>query len=50
VKVLLTGLLVREFGGKTFAVALACLCVLVAPGYLLTDILQEVWPRWKHYN
>ena len=39
VKVLLTGLLVREFGGKTFAVAISCLCVLVAPGYLLVDTL-----------
>ena len=38
-KILLTGLMVREFGGKTFAAMLACLCVLVAPGYLLTDTL-----------
>jgi hypothetical protein len=38
-KVLLTGWMVREFGGKTFAVTLACLCLLVAPGYLLTDTL-----------
>lgn len=36
-KVLLTGLLVREFGGRRFAVALACLCVLVAPAYLGID-------------
>lgn len=38
-KVLLTGLLVREFGGGKFAAALACLCVLVAPIYLGIDTL-----------
>lgn len=38
-KVLLTGLLVREFGGGRFACALACLCVLVAPVYLVSDTL-----------
>ena len=37
VKVLLTGLMVREFGGRRFAVALACLCVMVAPIYLGID-------------
>lgn len=37
VKVLLTGLMVREFGGGRFAVVLACLCVLIAPGYLSID-------------
>jgi len=38
-KVLLTGLLAREFGGKRFAVALACLCVIIAPSYLASDNL-----------
>lgn len=37
VKVFLTGLLVLEFGGRRFAVALACLCVLIAPAYLAVD-------------
>jgi len=36
-KVFLTGLLVIEFGGKRFAVALACISVLVAPAYLGID-------------
>lgn len=36
-KVFLTGLLTREFGGKRFAVFLACLCVLCAPVYLGVD-------------
>lgn len=36
-KVLLTGLLIREFGGKRFAVLLGCLCVIVAPAYLALD-------------
>ncbi len=36
-KVLLTGLIVKEFGGKRFAVILACLSVLVAPIYLGMD-------------
>ncbi len=35
--VFLTGLLVIEFGGKRFAVVLACICVLVAPAYLAVD-------------
>lgn len=35
-KVLLTGLLARELGGRGFAVALACLCVLVG-GHLVLD-------------
>jgi len=38
-KVLLTGLLVREFGGGRVACAAACLCVLVAPIYLGIDTL-----------
>ncbi len=41
-KVLLTGLMVHEFGGRHFAVMLACLCVLVAPGYLGIDTLFSV--------
>jgi 4-amino-4-deoxy-L-arabinose transferase-like glycosyltransferase len=35
-KVLLTGLIARELGGRRFAVALACVCVLVG-GYLALD-------------
>lgn len=38
-KVFLTALLVKEFGGKTFAAFLACLCVLCAPVYLAIDNL-----------
>ena len=37
--ILLTGLIARELGGGRFAVALACLCVLVAPVYLIMDSL-----------
>jgi hypothetical protein len=37
VKVLLTGLMVREFGGRRFALILACLCVMGAPVYLGID-------------
>jgi hypothetical protein len=33
--ILLTGLIARELGGGRFAVALACLCVLVAPIWLI---------------
>lgn len=36
-KVLLTGLIVKEFGGKRYAIILACLSVLVAPVYLSID-------------
>lgn len=36
-KIFLTGLLVKEFGGKRFATFLACLCVLCAPIYLGID-------------
>lgn len=40
-RVLLTGLMARELGGKRFAVALACLCALIAPIYLaLGDFLS----------
>jgi hypothetical protein len=41
-KIFLTGLLVREFGGKSFAVILACVCVLVAPAYLAVDNLLSM--------
>jgi 4-amino-4-deoxy-L-arabinose transferase-like glycosyltransferase len=41
-KIILTGLLVREFGGKHFATLLACLCVLVAPMYLAMDNLLSM--------
>jgi hypothetical protein len=37
VKVLLTGLLAIEFGADAFGAALACLCVLAAPVYLVID-------------
>jgi hypothetical protein len=36
-KIILTGLLVREFGGRRLATLLACLCVLAAPVYLVND-------------
>ncbi len=36
-KVLLTGLIVRELGGKWFATLLACLGVLLVPVYLVID-------------
>lgn len=42
VKVLLTGLLGREFGGRRFSVALACLCVVLAPVYLTIDNLLSM--------
>ncbi|MEP6902357.1 MAG: glycosyltransferase family 39 protein [Actinomycetota bacterium] len=38
-KVFLTALLVKEFGGKRFAAFLACLCVLCVPMYLAIDNL-----------
>jgi len=41
-KIILTGLLVREFGGKHFATLLACLCVLIAPIYLAGDNLLSM--------
>jgi hypothetical protein len=43
-RIVLTGLLVRECGGKHFATFLACLCVLVAPVYLVTDNLLSMNP------
>lgn len=42
VKVFLTALLVKEFGGKRFAAALACLGVLCAPVYLAIDNLLSM--------
>lgn len=36
-KVLLTGLIARELGGRRFAQGLAALCVLLAPGLLALD-------------
>ena len=41
-RIVLTGLLVREFGGKHFATLLACLSVLVAPVYLAGDNLLSM--------
>jgi hypothetical protein len=38
-RVVLTGLLVREFGGRAWATILACVAVLLAPVYLGTDNL-----------
>lgn len=38
-KVVLTGLLVRELGGGRLAALLACLSVIVAPVYLVSDTL-----------
>ena len=39
-KILMTGFLVREFGGKHIATLLACLAILVAPVYLSIDNLM----------
>ncbi len=41
-KIILTGLIVREFGGRHIAMLLACLCVLVAPVYLGIDLLLSM--------
>jgi len=41
-KILLTGLLVKELGGKRFAVFLACLCVLCVPVYFAIDNLLSM--------
>ena len=41
-KVLLTGLLVVELGGRRWAVALACVSVIVAPVYLVGDTLLSM--------
>ena len=42
VKVLLTAMLVKEFGGKRFAAFLACICVFFAPVYLAIDNLLSM--------
>ncbi len=42
VKLVLTSLLVKEFGGKRFAAFLACLCVFFAPVYLAIDNLLSM--------
>jgi 4-amino-4-deoxy-L-arabinose transferase-like glycosyltransferase len=39
IKILLIGLMVKEFGGGRFATALACLAYFVAPVYQVTDLL-----------
>src|SRR5215204_2025468 len=41
-KIILTSLIVREFGGRLIATLLACLCVLVAPFYLVSDNLLSM--------
>jgi hypothetical protein len=41
-KIFLTALLVKEFGGRSFAAFLACLCVLCAPVYLAIDNLLSM--------
>ncbi|MGB7069257.1 MAG: glycosyltransferase family 39 protein [Pyrinomonadaceae bacterium] len=41
-KIILTGLIVRELGGRHFAMLLACLCVLAAPVYLGIDLLLSM--------
>jgi len=38
-RVLLTGLIARELGARRFGIALACVCVIVAPIYLGLDSL-----------
>jgi hypothetical protein len=38
-RVVLTGLIARELGGRRFGMALACVCVMVAPIYLGLDSL-----------
>lgn len=38
-RVLLTGLIARELGAKRFGIALACVCVMVAPIYMGLDSL-----------
>jgi Dolichyl-phosphate-mannose-protein mannosyltransferase len=37
--VFLTGLIAREAGGRRFAVVLACLCVIIAPAFLVTNTI-----------
>ncbi len=43
-KVFLAAVLVKQFGGKTFAAILACPCVLCAPIYLAIDDLFSMNP------
>ncbi|MEP6847380.1 MAG: glycosyltransferase family 39 protein [Acidobacteriota bacterium] len=42
VKVMLTAMLVKEFGGKRFAAIIACVCVFFAPVYLAIDNLLSM--------
>lgn len=42
VKIILTGLIVREFGGRHLAMLLACLCIFIAPIYLGIDSLMSM--------
>ncbi|MCO5332455.1 MAG: glycosyltransferase family 39 protein [Pyrinomonadaceae bacterium] len=41
-KIILTGLIVRELGGRHFGMLLACLCVLAAPVYLSIDMMLSM--------
>jgi 4-amino-4-deoxy-L-arabinose transferase-like glycosyltransferase len=41
-KIVMTGLIVREFGGRHLAMLLACLCVLAAPVYLGIDLMLSM--------
>lgn len=41
-KIILTGMIVREFGGRHLAMLLACLCVMVAPVYLGIDSMMSM--------
>lgn len=41
-KIVLTALIVREFGGRLLATLLACLCVLAAPVYLASDNMMSM--------
>lgn len=42
VKIFLTAVLVKEFGGRAFAAFLACLCVLCAPIFITIDNLLSM--------
>lgn len=41
-RIVITGLIVREFGGRHWATLIACLAVLVAPTYLAVDNLLSM--------
>ncbi|HSA92831.1 MAG TPA: glycosyltransferase family 39 protein [Terriglobales bacterium] len=41
-KIVLTGLIVRELGGRRFAIALACLAVMLAPVHVVVDSLLSM--------